>query len=622
MIGISRRVSSLATAFVCGLLLVLASGVEAGGIPAMDELHTYSANVPGSERAVLVPGRGFVVIYDLAAQRTVAWLPHDGSVTAVAVSSDGTRLGVGTHVGYEPVSGYLGAWRLPDGVYHGAVSTPGSDAIAFLGEDLAYDQFSSLHLWRMAEQSVGDARAASPPEIYHYKSQVISLKGRDGELLVGLHDGSAHMITQTGEPIVLSTGRGDVVDVAISPDGAFAATGNVNGELRVWQPADASLHLWKTVRDGTVTSLEFDPTGTLLAFATDAEEVGLLRAVDGRVLWTHRSKDAHTASGDRMSGYASVRFTAGGRRLIAAGVDNRLELFEIDHEGRGSSLGPLEPRTFVTAVAFSPEGERATGYSSGAVTLGRPGVDQEARQIYTGSSPIMGLAFGEERELLVGELSGRGATLRGRGYSREAQTHEFDTIRSVAWIGEAAAVAGGVSLESPNGGAAAFRGAEEWYGHRSMAGAVTSTLALADVLVTGSLDGTLRLFRPFAEEAPVATADAGSAINGLLLDGDGRILTLTDGSGISRYRWDGNALSPSGRLRAVREPLKVGAIDNRRNRLALADFQGHLWVFDYATMALERAADYGSQVTAAAFEPQTGDLHLFLADGDAHVVSF
>lgn len=605
----------LRIALICTFLIGTAVTAAAGGIPPAEELHTYSANIPGDERILIASGKNYVIIYDLRTEQTAAWLPQDGTVAAVAVNTEGSRIAIATQLGSEPVSGYLGAWTLPDGTYQAAIPTPGSDGVAFLGDDLLFSRFNSLRLWSFDRNGT----PGTVSKIYDGEAPIVSVKTRGGQLLLGLNDGSTYLLDRKNKPIVIAGSGIDIADVAVSPMGSHFAAGDIEGNLRVWSRSKTSVPLWEAGDLGGLTSLDFGPADNLLAFANDNAELGIFSVDDGRLIWSHRS-NTENVEDTEMSGYASVRFTEDGNRLIAARVDNSFEIFLLDREGKGAPAGHLEPAAFVTSVTFSAGGERVTGDSSGAVKVARSGKRGATRELYKGHSPIMSLAFGPEGDLLIGELNGRGVIYRAPGLRREGGSFEIDTIRHTAWFGDMAVLAGGESLESPNGIVAAFQGDKLWTADREMDGALTSTLVIGDTLVTGSLDGALRLYRPFESSAPIASVNTGSAVNALLEAPDGAILALNDISGIVRYSWNGINLVQEERVSAVQAPQKAGAVDMHHGRLAIADFTGGLWIYDYSTMEMLREMHFPSQVTAMAFEPGTHNLHLFLADGTSKIM--
>ena len=134
----------------------------------------------------------------------------------------------------------------------------------------------------------------------------------------------------------------DVVDLALTADGARAAVAALDGTVRVLDTADGRvLGSWRL--DTFATAVAFSPDGAWLLTGADSGILCLRRADDGALL---QCVDAHQAR------VAALAFCADGRTAASAGWDGRVvrwdvpSLREITVYGRAGAA---------TAVAFSPD---------------------------------------------------------------------------------------------------------------------------------------------------------------------------------------------------------------------------------------------------------------------------
>jgi WD40 repeat protein len=589
-------------------LLACAVRSVAGGMAPMDELHTYAAFVAHSPLVLLAMPRRELLLYDAGAGRVRGWIPQDGAITAVRASPDGRAMAVGVHAGFAPVSGYLAAWTLPGGRYVGAISTPGAHALDFAGDELAVAMFGYVHLWPYTRLSGETLTFPGAAAIVGGEAAVTALKAYGGRILLAFSDGTCRLVSRQGDAIAsIQASDKDVADAALSPDGTTIATGAGDGRLVLWKLGGAPLQAWSEQFAGTVTAVAFDPGGRLVACATDDGELGLFGSDDGRRLWKRRSNTLHKDGLD-MTGYASITFTPDSRSVVAATVDNEIQLHPVD----GGTVMPLLPRDFVTAAAYSPDGSSvAVGTYHGRLLIRSQDGEREAGR--TDDGPIMSLSFERDGRLLTGSLGGSLTEFGGPAMRRLG---EIDSLRQATVAGETMLLAGTETLEAPNGAIVAYRGGQRWQANGGH-GAFTSVLQRAEVVVTGGLDGRLRAWTPFSAVQPIAVEETGAAINAMLAASADEFFAIDDDGSISRFRWGDGRFTRGAARRVSGTSLKIAAADSRR--IAVADFGGGLWVLEAATLRELASRDYPSQVTALAFNGR-GVLSVFTADGEEHRV--
>jgi WD40 repeat protein len=142
-----------------------------------------------------------------------------------------------------------------------------------------------------------------------------------------------------------------VTALAFSPDGAsLAALSKLQGDVRLWNPADGRLRATIPSDANQVRALAFSPDGSLLVMA---------QADGGAALWS--LAEGRTLARVRANGYAlqCAAFSADGQLLATGGADGRLRLWDVAQAigSRTSALrliGPREPRRRAPAPAAPP----------------------------------------------------------------------------------------------------------------------------------------------------------------------------------------------------------------------------------------------------------------------------
>ncbi|MBW4575438.1 MAG: NACHT domain-containing protein [Aphanothece sp. CMT-3BRIN-NPC111] len=173
-----------------------------------------------------------------------------------------------------------------------------------------------------------------------------------------------------------------IASVAISPDGKLLATGDLNGEICLWQVATGQQLLTLKGHTSWVWSVAFSPQGNILASGSFDQSVRLWDVGTGECLKTLQE---HTG------GVWSVAFSPQGNILASSSDDSIVRLWDV---GTGRCLKALQGHTsWVHSVAFSPLGILASGSEDSTVKLWDIGTGQCLKTLVGHTSRVWSVAF-------------------------------------------------------------------------------------------------------------------------------------------------------------------------------------------------------------------------------------
>ena len=530
---------------------------------------------------------------------------QSGVVTALAYSPDGTKMAAG----YSD-----GTIRLWDLASHRLISTAtwgaAPLALAFTsgGRLLQVADDAAVSTWNLTD----GAKITALPLAGVSGGTAVAFSPDGTTLATGDANGNIRLWNtatrqETGVPMSSDTQPVDAV--AFSPDGTLVAAASSDGNVQLWSAATQQ-EAGSAVGAGTaeVNALAFSPDGKTLATG----------GRDGSArLWEVSTGSQIGAT--MATGYAvgTLTFGTGGTTLATTESDGTTELWNVATQTQTGAPLTAPGSAGVSSLAFSPNADAlATGDSNGTIQLWSPAA------FHLASAPLaigtVGLPAAGHAPVVLSASGGILADSDGHG---TVQVWDVTTQRPVGVPLPGYKTVTGLAL-SPDGGtlAVAGDGVQLWRtatGQRigtalPSPGASGGYVAVAfspdgTILATIGVEGLARLWNVTTQQeigAPLTVGAPGTSTGTVAFTPNGKML-VTVGAGGRTQLWSVATHEPFGKPMAAGATATVLAFSPDGTTVATAGGDGTIRLWDTATqqeIGAPMTADT-QPVYAAAFSP-------------------
>jgi WD40 repeat protein len=226
-----------------------------------------------------------------------------------------------------------------------------------------------------------------------------------------------------------------ILMLAYSPNGKLLATGDVNGEIYLWEIATGEPILCCKGHAGWVHGLAFSPDGKILGSASSDQTLKLWDTFDGSCLKTL------TGHHQRVR---SIAFSPDGKSIASGSSDATIRLWDI-YSGECPNI-LLGHQSYVWSVAFSPDGAiLASGSEDKSIRIWDLATG-ECLQTLTGHQLwVRTIAFSPDGKLIASGSGDRALKIWeiGTGKCLHTLTGHTQRLRSIAFSPDGKLIASG-----------------------------------------------------------------------------------------------------------------------------------------------------------------------------------
>lgn len=189
--------------------------------------------------------------------------------------------------------------------------------------------------------------------------------------------------------------------VIFSPDGQQIITGDANGAIKFRTAATGQLLRTLTGTPGEVINLAVSPDGRWLAAGSTEQGVTLWDLAAVRKVYTRALPVP----------VLNVAFAPDGRRVAAAGYNSQVELWDAATNGNGVSFQPAtKPNDAFAALDFTPDGRQLLVTRDALISVLDSATGRELHQLISHAKEVTALAFSPDGKRLI--TTGNDRTVR------------------------------------------------------------------------------------------------------------------------------------------------------------------------------------------------------------------
>ncbi|MFN2549043.1 MAG: serine/threonine-protein kinase [Myxococcales bacterium] len=331
---------------------------------------------------------GIALLVDPAARALAARLEGDDSVSAIALSADGSALVSANR------DGRLRLWRVQAGAHdvrlQGARDFPGGTALAVSqdGQRVAIgDAAGHIAIWDLSKARVADAM-----DLLQGPVTGVAFSRDARYLAASGHEEKAFLFVLAHGDRVPLEGHSDLVNcVAFAPDGNTVATGSSDGTVRLWTvPEGRQARVLSATGMGAVLTVAYSGDGKLLAAAGEDKAIRIWELKTGRVL--HRMDGPPDA-------VLTVAFSPHASLVASAGRDQAIRTWRVGNGKLRSTW--LGHGARVWSIAFAPDGETlASASADGTIRFWDVLTGRQVTQLDR-TPEARAIAFTPEGQLLI-----------------------------------------------------------------------------------------------------------------------------------------------------------------------------------------------------------------------------
>jgi WD40 repeat protein/transcriptional regulator with XRE-family HTH domain len=222
--------------------------------------------------------------------------------------------------------------------------------------------------------------------------------------------------------------------VAFSPDGKVLATGDTNGEVRLYQVSDGRQLLSLKGHTAWIWSVTFSPDGHLIASGSDDQRVKI---------WDTNTGACFKTLEGHMSAVRSVAFSSDGQILASASEDRTVRLWNVD---KGDCVQTLKCDSEMLSVSISSQDcILATGSKDEKIRLWNISTGQCIKILDGHMGWVWSVAFSPDGQILASGCHDKTVKLWNVSIGQCLQTihAHTDWVHSVAFSSDGRTLASG-----------------------------------------------------------------------------------------------------------------------------------------------------------------------------------